>query len=201
MQVDHVLLGSDGPLPSGSVLPWRGKLDSFAGGRHPGWGTANRIIPLGDAYLELVSIVDEDEARSSQFGLWALDAAMRPGLPFGWAVRPSDFDATLERLGLDVHDGSRTTPSGEVVRWRMAGLAEAVDRPWLPFLLDWCDPSTFPGRLAPTTATLRRISILGDVAELADWLGLHDLPLDVTQGDEGVVSVVVDTPAGALVVG
>jgi hypothetical protein len=83
----------------------------------------------------------------------------------------------------------------------MAGLEEAVDRPWLPFLLDWCDPSTFPGRLAPTTAALLRISILGDVAELADWLGLHDLPLDVTQGDEGVVSVVVDTPASALVVG
>jgi hypothetical protein len=183
------------------VLPWRGGLESFAGGRHPGWGTANRIVPLRDAYLELVTIVDEDEALSSPFGRWALDAAMRPGLPFGWAVRPADFDATVERLDLDVHDGSRATPSGEVVRWRMAGLDEAADRPWLPFLLDWHDLSTFPGRLAPTTATLRSVSIAGDVTELADWLGLHDLPLDVARGDRGVVSVTVDTPAGALVVG
>jgi len=201
MQVDHVLLAGDRPLPSRTVTPWRGNLDSFAGGRHSGWGTSNRIVPLGDAYLELVSIVDANEARSSSFGRWALDAAMRPGLPFGWAVRPSDFDAAVERLGLDVHDGSRATPSGEVIRWRMAGLDEATDRPWLPFLLDWHDLSTFPGRLAPSTATLRSVSIAGDVAELADWLGVDDLPLDVTQGDQGVVSMTVDTAAGALVVG
>jgi len=115
MQVDHVLLAGDRPLPSRTVTPWRGNLDSFAGGRHSGWGTSNRIVPLGDAYLELVSIVDANEARSGSFGRWALDAAMRPGLPFGWAVRPSDFDAAVERLGLDVHDGSRATPSGESV--------------------------------------------------------------------------------------
>jgi hypothetical protein len=82
-----------------------------------------------------------------------------------------------------------------------AGLDEAAERPWLPFFLDWHDPSRFPGRLAPTTATLRDISIAGDVAELSNWLGPHDLPLTVTQGDQGVVSVTVNTPAGALVVG
>jgi hypothetical protein len=201
MQVDHVLLTAGDPAPSTSVLAWRGGLDSFAGGRHPGWGTANRMVPLGDAYLELVSIVDEDEARSSPFGRWALDAAGQPGRALGWAVRPSDFDATAERLCLDVRGGSRAVPSGEVVRWRMAGLDEAAERPWLPFFLDWHDPSRFPGRLAPTTATLRDISIAGDVAELSNWLGPHDLPLNVTQGDQGVVSVTVNTPAGALVVG
>ena len=68
MQVDHVLLASGDPTLSSSVLASRGGLDSFAGGRHPGWGTANRIVPLGHAYLELVSILDEDEAPSSRTG-------------------------------------------------------------------------------------------------------------------------------------
>jgi hypothetical protein len=38
-------------------------LASIEGGRHPGWGTANRIIPLGDAYIELVTVVDDEEAQ------------------------------------------------------------------------------------------------------------------------------------------
>ncbi|MDQ6900346.1 MAG: VOC family protein, partial [Candidatus Dormibacteraeota bacterium] len=31
-------------------------LRSSAGGHHPGRGTANRIIPLGECYLELITI-------------------------------------------------------------------------------------------------------------------------------------------------
>ena len=38
-------------------------LNVLDGGRHPGLGTANRIIPLGSAYLELLGVVDETEAR------------------------------------------------------------------------------------------------------------------------------------------
>lgn len=38
------------------------------GGRHPGLGTANRIIPLGSTYLELLGVVDETEARDNDYG-------------------------------------------------------------------------------------------------------------------------------------
>ena len=38
------------------------------GGRHPGLGTANRIVPLGAAYLELLGVVDEAEARHNNYG-------------------------------------------------------------------------------------------------------------------------------------
>ena len=78
-------------------------LASSAGGRHPGWGTANRIVPLGETYLELVTVVDEAEAAQSAFGRWV--AASRPGAPFGWAVRTDDLDAVAARLGL--HDPRR----------------------------------------------------------------------------------------------
>ena len=38
------------------------------GGRHPGLGTANRIVPLGDAYFEILGIVDRQEALRNPFG-------------------------------------------------------------------------------------------------------------------------------------
>jgi Glyoxalase-like domain len=43
----------------------------FDGGRHPGRGTANLIVPFGDQYLELLAVVDEDEAHASHARSWA----------------------------------------------------------------------------------------------------------------------------------
>ena len=48
-------------------------LDSVAGGRHVGFGTANRIVPLGDQYIELVGVVDRAEAEVSPFGRSVLE--------------------------------------------------------------------------------------------------------------------------------
>ena len=39
------------------------------GGRHPGWGTANMIAPLGSSYVELLAVVDaEVGARADSAG-------------------------------------------------------------------------------------------------------------------------------------
>ena len=201
MEVDHVLLASSELAPGAALLPSRYGLESYEGGRHPGWGTGNRIIPLGDAYLELVAVVDEREARASAFGRWVLRAAEEPGSVIGWAVRPEDLDATAARLGLEIQEGSRTRPSGVIVAWRSAGVDEAARRPWLPFFLEWRDPSTFPGRSASTSARLARIELECDVEELDAWLGEHSLPLDVRPGEAGIVAVTVDTVAGRIALG
>ena len=42
--------------------------DVLDGGVHPGVGTANRIIPLGAQYIELLGVVAPDLARESEYG-------------------------------------------------------------------------------------------------------------------------------------
>ena len=56
-------------------------LDSTEGGRHERWGTANRIVPLGDQYLELVAAVHEPMAAETAFGRGVLERAAGGG---GW---------------------------------------------------------------------------------------------------------------------
>jgi hypothetical protein len=102
--IDHLLIAT-GDLDAAAAAAERLGLPVAAGGRHPGWGTANRIVPLGDAYLELVAVVDPAEAATSGFGSWV--AAAPPG-PMGWAVRPRDLKATASRLGLGVVPGRAT---------------------------------------------------------------------------------------------
>jgi hypothetical protein len=68
MQLDHVLIAVTDLAAAVEELEDRYGLAAVAGGRHPSWGTANMIVPLGETYLELVAVIDEDEAAESVFG-------------------------------------------------------------------------------------------------------------------------------------
>ena len=110
VELDHVLVAVADLSAATREVEARYGLVSTEGGRHPGWGTANRIVPLGDSYLELVAVVDETEAAQSPFGSWV--AAVHPTLarPFGWAVRTNELDNVARRLDLTVSAGSRGRP-------------------------------------------------------------------------------------------
>ena len=102
-------------------------LSSVEGGRHAGWGTANRIVPLGDAYVELITVVDEPEAAESAFGRWvAAGIRSGPGRPLGWVARTDRLDEVAERLGLSSSAGSRAGTDGRVLSWRLAGVEAAA---------------------------------------------------------------------------
>ncbi|HEY7873966.1 MAG TPA: VOC family protein, partial [Actinomycetota bacterium] len=107
LELDHVLIAVADLAATAHEIEVRHGLASIEGGRHPGWGTANRIVPLGAAYLELDAVVDEAEAAQSPFGRWV--AAARPSLPrlLGWAVRTPELEDVARRLDLTVAAGSR----------------------------------------------------------------------------------------------
>ncbi len=181
LAIDHVIVPVHDLALAATDLEARYGLASVEGGRHPAWGTANRIVPLGDTYLELVAVVDAETAARSDFGRW-IDAAT-PGRPLGWAVRTDAIDAVGRRLGQPVLAGSRVDPSGTSITWRTVGLDIAVREPGLPFFIQWGDRVPFPGaatvRHRGGPVTLKRLSVATDPKRLADWLGDHDLPIDV----------------------
>ena len=82
-------------------------LDSTEGGRHRRWGTANRIMPLGDQYLgsspRWTSRWLPRRVRQRACSNALPEAAARP-----IAAVADDLDAVASRLGLEVGSGSRT---------------------------------------------------------------------------------------------
>ena len=105
-------------------------------------------MPLGESYLELIAVVDEDEAGRSSFGRWiAVAGSSSVRLqPLGWAVRTDRLDDVARRLGLAVGAGSRAGASGRLLTWRLAGVEEAAAEPSLPFFIEWGRETPFPGR-------------------------------------------------------
>lgn len=198
MELDHILLAVRDLDRAAEQLEREHGLSSYVGGNHPRWGTGNRIVPLGDSYLELIAVVDQDTAVATDIGRWVANGASATGAPIGWAVRPGDLDATVERLAMTAFEGSRERPDGTMVRWRMAGIERAFVNPELPWFIEWSDQATYPGAADPVDARVVRIELEGSRTALDDWLGQHSLPLDVRDGAAGVVAVEIDGPRGAL---
>jgi hypothetical protein len=178
-------------------------LASVEGGRYHDWGTANRIVPLGETYLELVSVVDARTAARSPFGRWVAGNQSEHAQPFGWAVRTPDLDVTVRHLGLKASAGSRTRPDGRVLRWRTAGIEEAIREPSLPFFMEWEEGAEQPGQeLAhdgPDSVAVVELQLRGDPARIADWLGPHALPVTIRQGAPAVLKLVLAGPEGEIV--
>jgi Glyoxalase-like domain len=151
VELDHALIAVADLAAAARELEARHGLTSVEGGRHPGYGTANRIVPLGDSYLELVTVADESEAARSPFGSWVARVQSVRGRPLGWAVRTHGLDAVARRLELTIRVGSRTTRSGAVLRWRLAGLERAAAEPSLPIVIEWAQGVPF--RVASRRAT------------------------------------------------
>jgi len=203
VELDHVLIAVEDLASAGRAFEERFGLASVEGGRHPAWGTANRIVPLGSNYLELVAVIDDAVAADSPFGRWIKEGATLDGRPIGWAVRPDAIDEVAARLGLTVTDGSRRTPSGELLRWRSAGVEQAMAAPALPFFIQWAPGTALPGTTAITHAVapvaISRLDLEGDRDRLGDWLGAHDLPINVGDGAPRLAAVHLITTRGAVI--
>lgn len=181
-------------------------LDSTKGGRHERWGTANRIVPLGDQYLELVAAVDEATAGANGFGRDVLELAASGG---GWltiAAATDDIEWVASRLGLDVGTGSRTRPNGEILRWRMAGLEDPRRDPWMPFFLTWdISDELHPGGARAghgvRAEAIAWVEVGGDAERLSDWLGGEELSIRMVDAVPGIHRVAVSTADGELLIG
>ena len=125
-------------------------LKALPGGRHPGAGTANMIVPLGASYLELIAVVDESEITGGHMGR-RVQQAVAAGRTFvAWAIRTDDLEALRQFLHdegwqrHEIRDGSRKTPDGKTIKWRSLDLGVGA----MPFAIQWGMPeSEHPGRM------------------------------------------------------
>jgi hypothetical protein len=207
--LDHLVIAVPDPDAAAVELERRVGLACTGGGRHPSWGTHNRLAWFGDTYAELIGLFDRSLAPSgavSRAVLAALDAG-RPGL-VTYALATDDAAADLARLRLagsdlsDLDARSRTRPDGEVVRWR-AAFPPALDPDQPPFIVEhepvgaeWGpearqaragDRHPIGGPVRVRTLTLAVEQPAAVAAAYRRSLGLEfgpDLPLETRLGDQ-----------------
>jgi catechol 2,3-dioxygenase-like lactoylglutathione lyase family enzyme len=182
--LDHILLGC-GDLDAGiAFVEEHTGIRAAFGGVHPGRGTRNALLSLGERrYLEVIA---PDPKQDSAQPFAAKQLATLKGLKtprlIGWAVHPGDVESLAKRLheaGIATQGpwpGSRARPDGHVLSWKSLVLAD--DRQGsLPFFIEWSADSAHPSVDAPGGCRLERFAVAGpDTAELAKTL--HGLGID-----------------------
>ncbi len=205
--IDHVLLAVADLEAGARELRGRYGLTALPGGRHPGAGTANMIIPLGPDYLELIAVVDAAEAAANPLSRRVSQALQRGSTFATWAVRVDDLAAVGRRLtaaGLTVtgpREGSRRRPDGVLLRWRTLHVDDGLD-PAIPFFIEWAvAPADHPGAREVThpagAVSLKRLRLTSpDPAGLERRLRSildGEVPVDVTAGErEEPAALVLD---------
>lgn len=164
MRIDHLVYGVPDLEQGVDDLFRLLGVRATTAGRHPGRGTWNAVLDLGEmAYLEIIapdpSQPDSEVARRS-FGV---HTGMTPQM-VGWSWQCEDIDerASASRLaGYDpgeVVPKSRETPDGKTVSWRMTNRPVTPDNFVTPFLIEWTG-ETHPSEAAPTGVLLAGVSM------------------------------------------
>jgi hypothetical protein len=160
VDLDHVILGID-DLDRGierfteltGVSPARG-------GEHPGRGTQNALVSLGEGrYLEIL-------APSPSASRAAADPRTQHAelTPVGWALHTralDDLAKGLRAAGFRTEGptpGSRRTPEGTLLAWRTLA-AEGNGLGLAPFLIEWSEASAHPSTTSPDGCRLVSLAL------------------------------------------
>jgi hypothetical protein len=130
--LDHFIVAVPDPDEAAAELERLLGLRAGPGGRHAEYGSFNRLLWLGDSYIELLGIDDRGLAADAWFGPKALQVLDGPGAGYiGMSLATDDIAADmrlLDELGTRLRSpeaGERRRPDGRTVRWKVATMAEA----------------------------------------------------------------------------
>ena len=199
MRIDHVIIGARDIEAVADRLWERHGLASLPGGRHPGWGTHNRIVPLAGPYLEIIGVADENEALRDSMGRWLLANTATGDPLMAWCCETAEIERLSTRLGLTLERGSRERPDGSRISWRVAGRDEGLGA--RPFYIAWDEPGMRPGLLsAPHAVEVHGISRIevGCGADDLEGRVAADLPVHPLGGGGGLRAVVIATASGEI---
>lgn len=204
--LDHVLLGCSDLQRGIDFVEQQTGVRAAFGGVHPGRGTQNALLSLGERhYLEVIA---PDPKQSSTEMPW-LEQFAEPRL-VGWAAHPADLDALARRLqknGISYEGprpGSRKTPDGRTLAWKTLTVKDYLkENPgWLlPFVIEWAAESIHPSVDAPKGCELVEFATItpkpDELKKAAAFLGVE---LQISEGEKAALHARIHGPKGELTV-
>jgi hypothetical protein len=124
--IDHILISCQDPEAAAAAVETELGLEATGAGRHTALGTFNRLIWLGDSFIELIGIEARKLAEASWVGRPVVRAAEAGGGFAMWAAATRGIREEVDQLrarGSDLSDpiaGERVRPDGRIVRWMLA---------------------------------------------------------------------------------
>ena len=201
MRVDHLVWYS--PVLADGERYFASRMDrpSAYGGVHPGGGTENSLLSLGDeTYVEILARDPRQRATASlDSELAGLDGQ---GL-YHWAVGGVDLRTIVDhalRASYAVSDivgGGRRLPDGSWLGWECVGLHSHAFGALVPFFIDWSG-SAHPAASAPRGGRLSKIELFSPHAdELNRLFQTLGLDFSASRRNKPGITVTLETRNGS----
>ena len=201
--IDHLVLAVPDLATAMEEIKELLGVEPAMGGRHPGWGTWNALVSLGDrTYLELIAADPENQIPGIQCpDIFTSEGTARM---IGWFAKCQDLKRNHEVLmanGVctgEVKAGSRMLPDGRTLQWQLTDPNVMVLHGIFPMLIDW-GHSPHPAATAPRGCRLDELRLFHpeatEVERLMSSIGIEQT---VHQGEQPSISVVIEAPTGKV---
>ncbi|MGC1619716.1 MAG: VOC family protein [Candidatus Acidiferrum sp.] len=199
--LDHILLGCT-LLTSGiELVAKRTGVRAAFGGVHPGRGTQNALLSLGERhYLEIIALDPLQSDAPDHYGVAKL---IEPRL-VGWAAHPGDLNSFATRLrDADIafdgpNPGSRKRPDGRLLQWNTLNLKNDRDG-LLPFFIEWSADTVHPSADAPTGCKILDFELAApNDAEIKQLCTILNLDVTVAHSDKPQLRARIAGPKGKI---
>ncbi|MFI5058565.1 MAG: VOC family protein [Candidatus Acidiferrales bacterium] len=201
--LDHIVLGCQDLQQGIDFVEQHTGVRAAFGGVHPGRGTRNALLSLGERrYLEIMA-PDPDQPDAKEPLALHLRKLSEPRI-VQWAVHPGELGSFAKKLrdaGVAFEGpspGSRKRPDGRVLQWQTLTLK---DNPFwlLPFFIEWSADSLHPSADAPVGCRLVRFeAVTPELDKLAKTAALLLLDLPILKGEMPQLRVTIAGPKGDL---
>ena len=175
------------------------------GGVHPGLGTQNALLSLGERYYLEIIAPDPKQDLNGTFGerlaglggcgliTWA---AAAPGL----AVL-AERAAALEITARGPTATERRTPDGDLLRWELLVLGGHRFPGLVPFFIDWLE-TPHPATTNPVAGQYRGLEIrTPDAAALNEIFAGLGIAMSAKQADAVDLTAIIETANGEIRLG
>lgn len=203
MKLDHLLWGAPDLDEGRSVFEQLTGARVSPGGSHPGEGTRNNLMSLGDGiYFEIISV---DPAQKERGKLARAVRKLTAPAMMGLAARDGDLEDVRKRaasVGLtpgEVVRKSRTRPDGATMSWSFLDLNEDCFDGSIPIVLDW-QKTTHPSRMPSAGCSLKSLAVLtpepGRLRRIYDALRFE---IDVEFASSKELRATISSPKGEVI--
>jgi hypothetical protein len=212
MRLDHVSYVTSHEQLADTVQRLGSRLGStfVDGGIHPRFGTRNFTTALLDGkYIEVVCPLDHPATEQTPWGRAVSKKAQEGGGWLTWVFSTTDIEPIEKKFGRSSVEGHRTRPNGTDLKWKQIGVNEISDSREFPFFIQWLTED-HPSKDGNPVSKIEKI-VIADEDKLSDsWfkeeilsalseVGIEWIEKHQNDGEKGIVSVEVRTPAGVIV--
>lgn len=202
MQVDHLVWYEADAQAGQRRFAERMDARPAYGGVHPGEGTCNHLLSLGDrTYVEILGR-DPDQDRNR------LDPEVASLVGHGlyhWAMSGVDLSALRQRAltaglhGSALVTGGRRLPDGDWLGWQCFGLHGHTFGALVPFFIDWMN-SKHPAMTVPRGGALSHVDVFSpDADQLGAIYATLGIGITVRQAETPGLTMTLQGQRGAHV--